>query len=109
MYLSRFLLSFLFLRFIPILCSNPPSFLDIASRPANFDPVTQPRHSTTNMTMTRNEGPCVLIAGAGFGGLLLGAILEKAGIEYHIFERAKDVKPLGTYSQLVTGLLFLKS
>ncbi|KAF9158096.1 hypothetical protein BGX21_011282, partial [Mortierella sp. AD011] len=38
----------------------------------------------------------VLIVGAGIGGLTLGALLEKAGIEYRIFERAKEVKPLGS-------------
>lgn len=37
----------------------------------------------------------VLIVGAGLGGLLLGALLEKAGVPYNIFERATVVKPLG--------------
>ncbi|KAF8939354.1 hypothetical protein BGZ58_009970 [Dissophora ornata] len=38
----------------------------------------------------------VLIGGAGIGGLTLAALLEKAGIEYRVFERAKEVKPLGS-------------
>ena len=38
----------------------------------------------------------VLIAGAGIGGLTLAALLEKAGIEYCVFERAREVKPLGS-------------
>ncbi|KAF9089474.1 hypothetical protein BGX29_012041 [Mortierella sp. GBA35] len=39
--------------------------------------------------------PNVLIVGAGVGGLLLGALLEKASIPYLILERASTVKPLG--------------
>ncbi|KAF9159322.1 hypothetical protein DFQ26_006637 [Actinomortierella ambigua] len=38
----------------------------------------------------------VIIVGAGLGGLMLGALLEKAGISYLILERAKEVKPLGS-------------
>ncbi|KAK3835620.1 MAG: hypothetical protein J3R72DRAFT_451256 [Linnemannia gamsii] len=39
--------------------------------------------------------PHVLIVGGGLGGLMLGALLEKANIPYTIFERATTVKPLG--------------
>ncbi|KAF9122803.1 hypothetical protein BGW39_009484 [Mortierella sp. 14UC] len=49
--------------------------------------------------------PTVLIVGAGLGGLLLGALLEKAGVPYKIFERAPCVKPLG--SALSVGPLVL--
>ncbi|KAG0050744.1 hypothetical protein BGZ83_004491 [Gryganskiella cystojenkinii] len=41
------------------------------------------------------EALTVLIVGAGIGGLLLGGLLEKAGVSYRIFERAATVKPLG--------------
>lgn len=37
----------------------------------------------------------VMIVGAGIGGLMLAALLESASIEYSVFERAPDVKPLG--------------
>ncbi|KAG0369304.1 hypothetical protein BGZ54_010330 [Gamsiella multidivaricata] len=37
----------------------------------------------------------VIIVGAGLGGVMLGLLLEKLGISYTIFERAKTVKPLG--------------
>lgn len=37
----------------------------------------------------------VLISGAGVGGLMLAILLDKAGIDFSVFERAKSVKPLG--------------
>ncbi|KAF9347663.1 hypothetical protein BGX26_000865, partial [Mortierella sp. AD094] len=40
--------------------------------------------------------PTVLIVGAGFGGLMLGAILESADISYHILERATELRSLGS-------------
>ncbi|KAF8943005.1 hypothetical protein BGZ47_005918 [Haplosporangium gracile] len=40
--------------------------------------------------------PKVLIVGAGLAGLTLGAILQKSDISYEIFERASQVKPLGS-------------
>lgn len=39
--------------------------------------------------------PRVLISGAGIGGLTLALILEQAGYEYEVFERASKIKPLG--------------
>ncbi|KAK3835606.1 MAG: hypothetical protein J3R72DRAFT_494074 [Linnemannia gamsii] len=44
----------------------------------------------------RNRRPKVLIVGAGLSGLTLGAILQKSDIPYEIFERANEVKPLGS-------------
>ncbi|KAF9901574.1 hypothetical protein EC991_005996 [Linnemannia zychae] len=46
--------------------------------------------------MTSSNKPTVLIVGAGLGGLLLGALLEKSNVPYIIFERATVVKPLGS-------------
>ncbi|KAF9429957.1 hypothetical protein BGZ76_001044 [Entomortierella beljakovae] len=40
--------------------------------------------------------PEVLIIGAGISGLMMGLLLEQTGIQYHIFERASEVKPLGS-------------
>ncbi|KAG0202465.1 hypothetical protein BGX33_009701 [Mortierella sp. NVP41] len=40
--------------------------------------------------------PKVLIVGAGLGGLTLAAILQKSDIPFEIFERAAEVKPLGS-------------
>jgi flavin-dependent dehydrogenase len=37
----------------------------------------------------------IKIVGAGIAGLFLAILLDKAGIPYEIYERAKEVKPLG--------------
>ncbi|KAF9583761.1 hypothetical protein BGW38_008607 [Lunasporangiospora selenospora] len=47
----------------------------------------------------------VLIVGAGIGGLMLGALLERAGIEFAIFERAREVKPLGSALSLGANVM----
>lgn len=47
---------------------------------------------------TKSDRPKVPIVGAGLERLLLGALLEKAGVPYQIFERATTVKPLGIYA-----------
>ncbi|CAO3572751.1 unnamed protein product [Mortierella alpina] len=38
----------------------------------------------------------VLIAGGGIAGLTLAVLLERAGIDYEVYERATSVRPLGT-------------
>ncbi|KAG0259304.1 hypothetical protein BG011_002725 [Mortierella polycephala] len=38
----------------------------------------------------------VLIVGGGIGGLMLGIMLERAGIEYQILERSSEHRPLGS-------------
>ncbi|KAF9388183.1 hypothetical protein CPB97_001483 [Podila verticillata] len=40
--------------------------------------------------------PKVIIVGAGLGGVVLGALLEKAGVDFDVYERASIVKPLGS-------------
>ncbi|KAG0371468.1 hypothetical protein BGX24_001625 [Mortierella sp. AD032] len=46
--------------------------------------------------MSTEHIPTVLIVGAGLGGLIFGALLEKQGVPYTIFERAATIKPLGS-------------
>ncbi|KAG0330599.1 hypothetical protein BG004_002073 [Podila humilis] len=48
----------------------------------------------------------VLIVGAGIGGLVLAALLEKAGIEYEVFERARTVVPLGSAISLGANVMY---
>ncbi|KAF9902142.1 hypothetical protein EC991_005255 [Linnemannia zychae] len=55
--------------------------------------------------MSTEDKPTVLIVGAGLGGLLLGALLEKLEIPYTIFERASTVKPLGSAMSIGPTLL----
>ncbi|KAG0362972.1 hypothetical protein BGX24_005019 [Mortierella sp. AD032] len=55
--------------------------------------------------MSTNNKPTVLIVGAGLGGLMLGALLEKQSVPYTIFERAATIKPLG--SALAVGPVLL--
>ncbi|KAF9095908.1 hypothetical protein BGX29_008832 [Mortierella sp. GBA35] len=44
--------------------------------------------------MSTDSKPTILIVGAGLGGVMLGALLEKASIPYLIVERATTIKPL---------------
>ncbi|KAK3817333.1 MAG: hypothetical protein J3Q66DRAFT_339540 [Benniella sp.] len=55
--------------------------------------------------MTSNSPPNVLISGAGLGGLFLAILLERAGIPYHVYERAAAVKPLGAALGLNANIL----
>ncbi|KAG0369737.1 hypothetical protein BGX24_002306 [Mortierella sp. AD032] len=45
---------------------------------------------------SHSQKPCVLIVGAGLGGLMLAALLEKSKVPYFIFERTSVVTPLGS-------------
>ncbi|KAG0033898.1 hypothetical protein BGZ81_006919 [Podila clonocystis] len=51
------------------------------------------------------DPPVVLIAGAGLGGLMAALLLEKANINYFVFERAPKVKPLGSVISLSPNIL----
>ncbi|KAF9189623.1 hypothetical protein BGZ50_000651 [Haplosporangium sp. Z 11] len=52
-----------------------------------------------------SSSPKVLIVGAGIAGLLLGILLERASIPYEIFERAPEIKPLGSIISLNANIL----
>ncbi|KAF9536819.1 hypothetical protein EC957_009601 [Mortierella hygrophila] len=54
--------------------------------------------------LSDGKNPHVMIVGAGLAGLLLGILLDKAGIPYDIYERAKEVKPLGAVMSLNAGV-----
>ncbi|KAK5797033.1 hypothetical protein F5H01DRAFT_126415 [Linnemannia elongata] len=58
------------------------------------------------MTNTFTEvKPTVVIVGAGLGGIMLGALLEKCSVPYVILERASAVKPLGAAISVGCGLV----
>ncbi|KAF9171939.1 hypothetical protein BGX20_006649 [Mortierella sp. AD010] len=50
----------------------------------------------SDQASTNKSVPEVLIIGAGIGGLMLAILLEQINIPYHIYERATEVKPLGS-------------
>ncbi|KAG0272378.1 hypothetical protein BGZ95_011878, partial [Linnemannia exigua] len=50
---------------------------------------------------SHSQKPCVLIVGAGLGGLMLGALLEKSKVPFFIFERTSVVTPLGIYEEFL--------
>ncbi|KAF9206814.1 hypothetical protein BGZ49_001756 [Haplosporangium sp. Z 27] len=52
-----------------------------------------------------SDSPRVLIVGAGMGGLTLGILLERIGVDYLIFERASCVKPLGAAMSIGPNIL----
>lgn len=58
-------------------------------------------------TSEYGNGPHVLIAGAGLGGLILAIVLEKAKISYDIFERTAEIRPLGK-EKLLASLIHLQ-
>jgi 2-polyprenyl-6-methoxyphenol hydroxylase-like FAD-dependent oxidoreductase len=55
-----------------------------------------------------NPKPTVIIVGAGLGGLLLGALLERVDIPYIILERASSFKPLGRFPSTSPSPLLTK-
>ncbi|KAF9372250.1 hypothetical protein CPC16_002531 [Podila verticillata] len=49
----------------------------------------------------------VIIVGCGIGGLTLAAFLERAGIQYQIFERAREVRPLGSALSMGSNVMYI--
>lgn len=45
--------------------------------------------------------PEVMIVGAGIGGVTLALLLHKAKIPFTLFDRAKQVKPLGRWQHIM--------
>ncbi|KAG0253329.1 hypothetical protein BG011_006414 [Mortierella polycephala] len=46
--------------------------------------------------MSKPKDLRVIIVGGGLAGLMMGIMLDKAGIDYHILEQASRLRPLGT-------------
>ncbi|KFH66086.1 hypothetical protein MVEG_08187 [Podila verticillata NRRL 6337] len=61
-----------------------------------YTPTAKPKPPLTEEEWANQKKPKVLIVGAGIGGLMLGNLLQKGGVPYDIYERAKEVKSLGS-------------
>ncbi|KAF8932597.1 hypothetical protein BGZ58_006907 [Dissophora ornata] len=48
------------------------------------------------MTTSNTALPKVLIVGAGLSGIMTGILLDRAGIPFDIYERAPEIKPIGS-------------
>ncbi|KAG0340666.1 hypothetical protein BG004_006331 [Podila humilis] len=59
----------------------------------------------SSSTVPELKKPVVLIIGAGLGGLTLGLLLQRAGIEFFILERAPKVRPLGASLSLSPNII----
>ncbi|KAF9389562.1 hypothetical protein CPB97_011099 [Podila verticillata] len=70
-----------------------------SSTSSQFIPTTCERSTVTKAT--------VIIVGSGIGGLTLAALLEQAGIEYQVFERAREVRPLGSALSIGPNVFYL--
>ncbi|KAF9300655.1 hypothetical protein BG003_003126, partial [Podila horticola] len=65
-----------------------------------YTSTAKPRAPLTEEEWANMDKPKVLIVGAGIGGLILGNLLLKAKVPFAIFERAHEVKPLGSCMSL---------
>ncbi|KAF8925523.1 hypothetical protein BGZ58_000736 [Dissophora ornata] len=52
-----------------------------------------------------SDAPCVLIVGGGLGGLMLALLLEQIDVPYHVFERASELRALGSIMTLGPNIL----
>ncbi|KAG0218973.1 hypothetical protein BGX33_005239 [Mortierella sp. NVP41] len=46
-----------------------------------------------------------MIIGAGLGGLTMAILLERAGVDYHVFEKYKEPRPLGSATGLAPNIM----
>ncbi|KAG0358200.1 hypothetical protein BGZ54_010544 [Gamsiella multidivaricata] len=56
-------------------------------------------------TSQKRALPAVMIVGGGLGGLLMATLLERADIPYHIYERAGELRALGSIMTLGANVL----
>ncbi|KAF9897557.1 hypothetical protein BX616_005360, partial [Lobosporangium transversale] len=86
-------------------CTSPTTFSRSSSFESTHAPTLPPIPAPSSFSQSLDNRPGVMIIGAGLGGLLLGALLERIGIRYHIFERASKLRPLGATMTLSSPIL----
>ncbi|KAF8984262.1 hypothetical protein BGZ46_008435 [Entomortierella lignicola] len=62
-------------------------------------------HTPSTHHIPSTSNPKVLIVGAGLGGLTLAILLEKANIDYEIYERSTTLRALGSATSLAPNVL----
>ncbi|KAF9326769.1 hypothetical protein BG006_009831, partial [Podila minutissima] len=67
-----------------------------AKDPIVYVSTAKPKPPLTEQEIEDMKKPTVLIVGAGIGGLTLAILLHKAKIPFFVYERAHEVKPLGS-------------
>ncbi|KAG0325425.1 hypothetical protein BG004_003224 [Podila humilis] len=78
-----------------------------ANIPKRYSATAKTKPALTEEEWANMKKPKVLIVGAGIGGLMLGQLLQKGGVPFEIFERAKEVKPLGSALSLGSNVYTL--
>ncbi|KAG0038794.1 hypothetical protein BGZ83_002995, partial [Gryganskiella cystojenkinii] len=76
-----------------------------ARKPIDEFDETPAKHPSKFPPPSDGKTPYVIIVGAGIGGLFLAVLFEKVGIRYEIFERASEVKPLGSIMGINANIL----
>lgn len=117
LHLSIFLfiqLCFTFLLFMPMSPETQNSNeAKHAPEPSEPEPIyvstAKPRPPLTPEEIENSKKPKVMIVGAGLGGLTLAILLHKANIPFDVYERAKEVKPLGKIAKCVLSCFCLFS
>jgi len=90
--------------------STTPAELQVSSFPHLFphsisSSLPSSLHPLIRHPMSTPLPQRVLIAGAGLGGLLLAILLERAGIEYHVYEKHEEFRALGSVTSLSANIM----
>jgi hypothetical protein len=86
---------------------NPNEAEQIVPEPPVPEPVyvstAKPRPPLTPEELENSKKPKVIIVGAGLGGLTLAILLHKANIPFDVYERAREVIPLGKIANVCSS------
>lgn len=85
---------------IQVTVSTDPLDPGSLSSTEGYQSTAKHRPPLTDEEWANMEKPKIVIVGAGIGGLMLGNLLQRGNIPFLIFDRAKQVKPLGKLDKL---------